>query len=241
MVDKVNIAIATMTKNQGSRLEEWVRYHFSIGFSKFIIFLDSCTDTSYETLKALEGVDIDVYNTSEIEDGEHLKLTWIKRSHKMYDYTIKSYSHLDWIGFIEVDEFIFLQNNNLDFLSLLSEQQADCVYINSWDFKPPFDESKQILGQSNLVWTDRQRANSIYTWRGKSIIRPSMFKKCVDAHHFFHKDYGISKEFKMGRNEESFTQQYHGKEVYIDDSLLRIYHFRNHSPSNMNEYRSLEY
>ena len=64
MVDKVNIAIATMTKNQGSRLEEWVRYHFSIGFSKFIIFLDSCTDTSYETLKALEGVDIDVYNTS---------------------------------------------------------------------------------------------------------------------------------------------------------------------------------
>ena len=45
----------------------------------------------------------------------------------------------------------------------------------------------------------------------------------------------------MGRNEESFTQQYHGKEVYIDDSLLRIYHFRNHSPSNMNEYSMHSY
>lgn len=237
----MNIAIATMTRNQGSRLEEWIKYHSSIGFNKFIIFLDNCTDNSYEILKSIEGIDIDIYATSEIDKAEYVNLHWIARSHKMYDYTIKSYRHLDWIGFIEVDEFIFLQKDDLDLLSLLRSQSADCVYINSWDFKGPFDEDNLILGQSNLVWTDKQRANSQYTWRGKSIIKPNMFENCIDAHHFSHRNYGVSKEFKLGRNDETFTQCHHGEEVFIDDNIIRIYHFRNHTPAHMNDYQNLEY
>jgi len=62
---------------------------------------------------------------------------------------------------------------------------------------------------------------------GKSVIRPNCFKKCMDAHHFMQKDGTVSKQFKYNRD---VLQIYHGDEVYVDDNILRLSHYRNHSP-----------
>ena len=156
----------------------------------------------------------------------------------MYNFTLKNYYYLDWICFIEVDEFIFSQKE-VKFVDYLESLTSECLYINSWDFKGSFDESKPILGQSNLIWTDEQRFNSDYKWRGKSIINPKNFISCVDAHHFMKNDGNISNEFKAPHN--NFIQINYGKEVTIDDNLFRIYHFRNHTPKNMTNYKSINY
>jgi hypothetical protein len=231
----MRLGLSTMTKNQGGRLKEWVLYHKELGHEKFIIFLDECTDNSEEMLKSLIdiGIDIDIHKTENFNESV-LHLYWVDRSHKMYDFVLKNYSDLDWISFVEVDEFIFPQKKDLKFVEFLSSLKANCLYINSWDFKPPFDENKPILGQSYFVWSDEQRYNSKYRFRGKSIIKPKEFIKCVDAHHFIQKNNLVSNEFKAERN--NLLQKNYGSEVVIDDFSFRIYHFRNHSDKNMNTY-----
>lgn len=231
----MNVALSTMTKNQGSRLPEWIYYHNKLGINKFIIFLDYCTDDSKEILSGLNDIDIDVYLTSEIG---HKSDNWVLRSHEMYDFVLKTYYELDWICFIEVDEFIFPQKkiNLKDYLKSLN---TECLYINSWDFKGPFDELKPILHQSNLTWTDKQRFNSEYKFRGKSIIKPKHFSQCGDAHHFIRNNGKISREFKIPHT--NYLQKNYGKEVTIDDTCFRIYHFRNHTPSYMNDYKIINY
>lgn len=236
----MKLGLATMTKNQASRLEEWIYYHKNLGHSKFIIFLDDCSDESENVLNLLKenNVDIDIFNTKDFGD-EVMQIGWTSRSHKMYDYVLENYKHFDWISFIEVDEFIFPQNSDFLFTEFLSKLDSKCLYINSWDFKPPFDESKKILGQSKFCWTNEQRYNSIYRYRGKSIIKPTQFIKCIDAHHFMQNDGTVSSEFKVKHINN--IQINYGKEVTIDDTLLRIYHFRNHTDINMDNYIEINY
>ncbi len=236
----MELGLSTMTKNQGSRLHEWVIYHKNLGHDKFIIFLDNCSDNSEEILNNLKltGLDIDVYHTKNF-DSSITNLHWIDKSHKMYDFVLQNYSYLDWISFIEVDEFIFPQEKNFSFREFLSTIDANCLYINSWDFKPPFDEHEKIIGQSYFVWSDYQRYNSNYKWRGKSIIKPKEFINCVDAHHFRQKNGEVSGEFKC--EHKNYIQKFYGNEVVMDDTLLRIYHFRNHTDSNLNNYIQILY
>lgn len=236
----MKLGLATMTKNQGSRLEEWVNYHKNLGHEKFIIFLDNCTDESEDVLRLLinTGIDIDIYKTETFGDNI-MNLDWVIRSHKMYDFVLQNYSDLDWISFIEVDEFIFPQKKEVSFLDFLSSLDTKCLYINSWDFKAPFDETKKILGQSYFGWTDSQRYNSIYRFRGKSIIKPFEFIQCMDAHHFMQKNGFVSKEFKF--KHVNYTQLNYGKEVVIDDTMFRIYHFRNHTEPYLNNYIKIDY
>jgi hypothetical protein len=231
----MNIGLSTMTKNQGNRLLEWITYHNNLGVNKFIIFLDDCTDESKLILSQIKDIDIDVYLTSEVKHNSEF---WINRSHEMYTFALKKYDNLDWICFIEVDEFIFPQSN-INFKPYLESINSDCLYINSWDFKGGFDESKLILGQSNLIWTDDQKFNSDYKYRGKSIIKPKKFSHCIDAHHFMKSDGSVSNEFKIPHI--NHQQINYGKEVTIDDTLFRIYHFRNHTPSSMDNYKTIKY
>ena len=229
------IGISTMTQNQSYRLKEWILYYNKLGFNKFIIYLDNCTDNSksiLENLKNEYNFDIDIYLTEEFDDKTIFNIHWTERSHYMYTYTINKYKHLDWLAFIELDEFILPQSKDFNLKLFFKSIDTKCVYVNSWDFKsPPFNEKKPILGQSYECWTDEERYNNGYRWRGKSIIKPMEFLKCIDAHHFMQIDNTVSKEFKYGRN---LLQIYHGKEVYIDDNIMRICHFRNHTPYSNN-------
>jgi hypothetical protein len=61
----------------------------------------------------------------------------------------------------------------------------------------------------------------------------------MDAHHFMRTDGRISGEFKI--EHVNFLQVNYGKEVTIDDTLFKIFHFRNHTPNNMTKYRIIEY
>jgi hypothetical protein len=233
----MKIGLSTMTKNQGNRLYEWINYYHNLGVDVFIIFLDNCNDESNQILKKIKGIEIHIYDTSKINPNNIVN-SWIERSHKMYDFTIKNYSELDWICFIEVDEFIFPQKK-INFREFLMSLNTECLYINSWDFKGEFDESKPIIGQSKFIWTDEQRYNSEYRYRGKSIINPKKFKKCIDAHHFMRTNGTISNEFKI--EHKNYQQINYGNEVTIDDSVFRIYHFRNHTPKHLNIYKFIEY
>jgi hypothetical protein len=49
----------------------------------------------------------------------------------------------------------------------------------------------------------------------------------------------VSTEFKIPHI--NYQQINYGNEVTIDDSLFRIYHFRNHTPKNMNNYKTIKY
>mgnify|MGYP003440649910 CR=1 FL=1 len=235
----MEIGLSTMTKNQSHRLKEWVLYHKNLGVNHFIIYLDNCTDDSENILKSIKNTNITIYKTENF-DANINNLFWISKSHKMYDNTLKLYSYLDWIIFIEVDEFIFPQKENFNFVEFLSNLKTNLLYINSWDFKPPFIETEPILHQSHFGWTDKQRFESEYIGRGKSIIKPKHFSSCIDAHSFTPNYCNYpSPEFFLGR--KNYIQVIYGNDLTIDDTLLRIYHFRNHTDKDLNDYTYINY
>ena len=238
----MSIILTTMCKNQGSRLEEWILYHTNIGIDKFVIFLDNCYDNSKKILEEIitdYNIKIDIYQTEYLMP-EYQNVHWIQRSHKMYDYVLIKYTiNASWICFVEVDEFILNYKNKIKLNDFLLSLDTKCLYINSWDFKGPFNENKKILGQSNLCWSDEHRFNNGYRWLGKSMIRPNQFNKCIDAYHFQMNDNTVSTQFKKNRE---YLQVYKGNEVYIDDNIFRIGHFRNHSPpTDINNYINVDY
>ena len=46
---------------------------------------------------------------------------------------------------------IFCQNEKIKFDSFLQNLNSECLYINSWDFKGPFDENKNIFKKTGTV------------------------------------------------------------------------------------------
>jgi hypothetical protein len=244
-------AIVTMTRDQGSRLEEWVNFHANLGIQKFVIYLDFCSDNSQlilEEINKRNDISIDIHETKNLgELDETEKDLWIARQHRVYDRAINDYKNFDWLCFIEVDEFIVSQNSLYPLMRILVEcwiRKQQCIYINSWDMKPPFNESKRIWGQSTEIWTDEWRYASDHYQRGKSIINPKTHLKCGNAHWFHSADSDKQHVFKFNsdsKDGQAYTRQLHPYKpqklsvqyMYINDDFLRIYHCRNHQPANL--------
>ncbi|WP_134725182.1 glycosyltransferase family 2 protein [Paracoccus luteus] len=62
--------IVTTVKNEGPFLLEWLAYHRLIGFNRFVVFSNDCTDGTHEILQALDAAGlVHHFDNSEIPEG----------------------------------------------------------------------------------------------------------------------------------------------------------------------------
>ena len=100
---KYRLVIGAIFRNEVEYILEWIAWHQSQGVEKFIIFDNYSDDGTFELLEKLKKKDIiDLYR---IERGDKVQLEAYKKILMLCD------SGIDYIGFIDADEFIMPQDN----------------------------------------------------------------------------------------------------------------------------------
>lgn len=103
----MKIAICTIMKNGHEYLDEWLTYNFQLGFDNIFIYEDYDSDSHLDICKEYNGVILSNINDIIKTDKKDLA-----RQLKVYNAWIDKYrDEYDWVAFIDLDEFIVLDNN----------------------------------------------------------------------------------------------------------------------------------
>lgn len=96
----MRLGITSIQRNRGRYLAEWVSFHHLVGFRKFYIYLHKCTDNSCEVLDKLSKR----YDISYCVVRDDLPLAQLS----VYQVSYNEHNHeVDWMAFIDGDEFLF--------------------------------------------------------------------------------------------------------------------------------------
>lgn len=134
---KYHISICIMFKDEALYLKEWIEYHHMIGIDHFYLYDNNSTD-DYEKV-------IEPY----VKKGWITLIKWTKQHAQVegYEDCIRRFqSESDWIGFIDVDEFIVPveEESFVRFLDRFSNRPAVLIY---WRF----------FGSGGMISRDRSR------------------------------------------------------------------------------------
>jgi hypothetical protein len=123
----MRVALVCIAKNEDDYIEEWINYHLKLGFSKIYIYENNwrCSVKNDNIVKIPY-------------DGE-VAQTWAYN-----DFIQKYRNNFDWVGFLDVDEFLCLKqdNNVIDFLSRFNEYSG--VGVNWYLFGNNNHTKKQV-------------------------------------------------------------------------------------------------
>ncbi len=101
----MKLGICTIQRDRGRWIEEWVAFHYLVGFRKFYFFAHQCVDDTKEVLLRLQKTfDIQFFILS--ADLERPQLG-------AYQYAYQHFgAEVDWLAFIDGDEFLFSPVNH---------------------------------------------------------------------------------------------------------------------------------
>lgn len=99
------LGLVSMQKNRGPWLVEWFAFHYMIGFRKFYYYAHQCEDNTAEILLKLQKR-LDITAIAVNKEGDMLQLS-------AYQHACDNHmDEVDWMAFIDGDEFIFPTNAN---------------------------------------------------------------------------------------------------------------------------------
>ena len=200
----MKLACITQIRNEAPRLVDWIKYHSTvIGFDHFLFYLDNSTDDSESILKSLQreySIEIkivpirgeypdypDTRGNSFIYNDPKASLN-LGHSNWVAERQCASFTEafnvikgeFDWIGIFDVDEWIVPQDlNNFNFKNELSSFSTNALYLQTYDFRPPYDYSKRIIEQNMHRWTLEEKMSVEMRGTGKTIFRG---KLCMDSY-----------------------------------------------------------
>lgn len=114
----MKVAIIAIAKNENLYINEWIDYHFKLGFDNIIV----CDNDDELILK-------DVIKDDRVIIEDYTKVEGVQKI--AYRTSFKKYKEqYDWIFLIDIDEFLVLENHNnvKDFLSGFGEE-VECIRL----------------------------------------------------------------------------------------------------------------
>jgi coproporphyrinogen III oxidase-like Fe-S oxidoreductase len=98
-------AICAIIKNEHQYLDEWIKYHLSIGFNEIYLYEDFGSKSHNEITSQYSNVNLT--QLSSIFDN--IKNLHADKQTALYIYFYKNYrDNIDYTAFIDIDEFIML-------------------------------------------------------------------------------------------------------------------------------------
>ncbi|GFP94080.1 upf0392 protein rcom_0530710 [Phtheirospermum japonicum] len=171
------MCVCTMLRNQARFLREWVTYHSRIGVDRYFIYDNNSDDDIERVVDSLAG---DSYNVT-----RHL-WPWIKTQEAGFAHcALKARDSCEWVGFIDVDEFLHLPSN-LSLQDVVKNQTRPSdvaeLRISCHNFGP--SGLKEVPARGVMVgYTCRMVAPE----RHKSIVRPeALNSSLINVVHHFH-------------------------------------------------------
>jgi len=183
-LNKARVAICAIFKNEGPYILEWIAHHSLIGVTDFYIADNISSDGSSELLSRLH------------DDGLITHLLWptehgVKPQLPAYQHLaeLAKTDNIDWVLFIDADEFVILDDDIIDIQSAIIEitkndNNVSGIAIN-W---ATYGSSNLILNPSNDILNNfefRFKKDSNINRHYKSLIRTKDFVSSGSTPHEF--------------------------------------------------------
>ena len=170
------MCVCTMLRNQARFITEWLIYHSRIGVSHWFIYDNNSEDAIEEALKKIPELNFTRYIWP-----------WVKSQEAGFAHcALMARASCEWVGFIDVDEFLFLPSPELS----LQE------FLQNYTRYPEIAELRtacHTFGPSGRKAAPREGVMVGYTCRTaaperhKSIVRPTaLSSSLVNVVHHFH-------------------------------------------------------
>jgi glycosyltransferase involved in cell wall biosynthesis len=174
--EKPSVAIVTCIKNEGEDLVEWLCFHRQIGISRFVIYDNLSTDATARILETVPFADeITVHN---IADGFPQKAAF-------HDAVRRYRDELDWVAFIDGDEFI-VPLGEITLVEKLAEMQArgvDGLGLH-WRIFGSAGHKVRPAGLVTESFIRRAKDDFRANRHVKSIVRIGKVQSIVTQHYF---------------------------------------------------------
>ena len=171
--------ICTVIKDEHQYLDEWIKYHLSIGVNHIFIFEDIDSKSHKEICDKYDDVTlssiVNVLNEAEINEAKITKITKDHNVQHLYfrnimNYIVKYGLVYGWCFVLDTDEFVTLENKNSnlnDILSLYTDYDAvilkwKCFGANGIIHKPNYNDKGVIDTYTKEIEYDVPDANSSF-------------------------------------------------------------------------------
>lgn len=221
---KYNVAICAIFKNEAKYFLEWIEYHRLIGVDHFYLYNNFSDDDYLEIL------------ASYIEQGVVTLIDWpIKYGQKQaYDDCLNKYKNeAEWLGFIDLDEFINpLKHDDIKrWLRNYSNYPCVMIYWKMFGTSGLISEQneKLVLEQYTSSWKD-------YCDIGKSFVNTSYLyldRNCIHYFIFKFKFWGFDIPiYPINEFKRFFFLGYHRVPMTVSSMNIQINHYWSKSYDN---------
>ncbi len=136
----MNIALVAIAKNEDHYIDEWLQYHFNLGFTKAFVYQNNWR---YAGDKTQYGDKVEWIEF----DGE------VQQLPAYNDFLFNRSEGFDFAAFIDVDEFIVL-NKDPDINTFLEDYTDEFAVGLNW----------KVFGDSNLDFCGQWSVLERFTW-----------------------------------------------------------------------------
>jgi hypothetical protein len=197
-------------------IKEWAAHHLLLGFTKIIIF-DHKSQIPLKNVFTNFDKRVEIINVSNLNNPIKIKLMKLASE-------IARNLNMDWMIYMDADEFLIINKNYIGVKHLLSDfNHADSLSINWLMFGSNFLEKEP----DGLIIDNYTRSNLYLNNHVKTFVRPN---RIVDVNnpHFYIMKYSNR---VYGINNKILKNDYYKNEIHMkfNDSLAYIAHFVNQS------------
>ncbi|RWV89728.1 hypothetical protein GW17_00048113 [Ensete ventricosum] len=180
--NRYTMCVCTMMRNQARFLPEWIIYHSRIGVERWFIY-DNDSDDDIE--QVIESLGMSNYDVS-----RHL-WPWVKTQEAGFAHcALRARGYCEWVGFIDVDEFLYLPTNftlhdvlqNYSSMPWIGELRTACYSFGPSGRKTTPSEGVMVGYTCRLGAPERH----------KSLVRPEVLNpSLINVVHHFHLKEGM--------------------------------------------------
>ena len=131
--------LCAIAKNENKYLDEWIKHHNNIGFDGIILYDNNDINGEIINTKEYDSVKVIDYRGKHINVPEQWRTNNIPLHDGIQEQAYNECYHThakqyDWVAFIDVDEFLFLENDMKinDFLKQEKFNDVDAIQFN-WE------------------------------------------------------------------------------------------------------------
>jgi len=125
------VVVVTSMKNEGCFVLEWVAYHLSIGVTHFVVYTNDCDDPTNAILDQLQALGV----VTRRDNPFNRKAGQKPQRGALNDAaTLPEVMGADWVGVIDVDEFVNIHVGDGTFADLLEAAHDPNVISMTWRF-----------------------------------------------------------------------------------------------------------
>jgi len=161
----MSLTVCAIFKNEAEYIREWILFHKLVGVDNFLLFNNESEDDWKSQINDLTNI------TVEDVEGKTQQLN-------VYNKTLKTYKESEWVAFIDVDEYLYGNQNIAIKEKLNNYNKFDCVTANWLVFGSSYHKTKPE-GLTIENYTFRENCVNDHF---KSIVRSGSGIKFLDPH-----------------------------------------------------------